>query len=217
MNVRIYDWDAVLDLWALKKTSGEIERLTGVPVLTISKGVWRARQRGDKRAILHDQPNEHREWPKERVELLTRLWNEGKSGGQIASIIGTTRSVVMGKVHRLRLPKRGRTRVPRQYPKRAKRTIRPSGWMRDVTARHSTPQPKTPPTEPVQEPVSLDLSLMDLAPGQCKYPHGEGPYVFCGHPVHAGSSYCEFHHRLCWTTVPDYRKRASAEFYARAA
>ncbi len=45
-------------------------------------------------------------WTQERVELLRKLWGEGLSGGQIANFLGVTRSTVMGKVHRLKLPKR---------------------------------------------------------------------------------------------------------------
>ena len=45
----------------------------------------------------------------------------------------------------------------------------------------------------MQEPVSLGLTVMQLQPGQCKWPHGTGPYLFCGHPASEGESYCQFH------------------------
>ena len=41
------------------------------------------------------------------------------------------------------------------------------------------------------------LSLIDLEPGDCRYPYGgdeEGEAItFCGHPQRRGSSYCTAH------------------------
>ena len=46
-------------------------------------------------------------WTHDRVELLTKLWDEGHSGNQIAKLLGgTTRNAVIGKIHRLGLSKR---------------------------------------------------------------------------------------------------------------
>jgi GcrA cell cycle regulator len=44
-------------------------------------------------------------WTDERVELLSRLWLEGRSASQIATALGggLTRNAVIGKVHRLGL------------------------------------------------------------------------------------------------------------------
>ena len=41
-------------------------------------------------------------WTDERVAKLVRLWGEGYSGGEIAEVLGwTTRSAVLGKLHRM--------------------------------------------------------------------------------------------------------------------
>ena len=44
------------------------------------------------------------------------------------------------------------------------------------------------------------LSLMDLEPGDCRYPYGgdeEGEAItFCGHPQRRGTSYCVAHFHL---------------------
>ena len=44
------------------------------------------------------------------------------------------------------------------------------------------------------------LSLIDLEPGDCRYPYGgdeEGEAItFCGHPQRRGSSYCTAHFHL---------------------
>jgi GcrA cell cycle regulator len=51
-------------------------------------------------------------WTDERVDLLSRLWLEGRSASQIAAALGSglTRNAVIGKVHRLGLA--GRVKAP---------------------------------------------------------------------------------------------------------
>ena len=39
----------------------------------------------------------------DREETIARLWNEGRSAGQIASILNTSRNAISGTVHRMRL------------------------------------------------------------------------------------------------------------------
>lgn len=50
-------------------------------------------------------------WPEEKVGPLIDLWNEGKSGSQIALYFsdGTSRSAVIGKLYRLGLARVRRT------------------------------------------------------------------------------------------------------------
>ena len=46
-------------------------------------------------------------WTDERVELLTKLWSEGKTAAEIAKELGgVTRNAVIGKAHRLKLSNR---------------------------------------------------------------------------------------------------------------
>jgi GcrA cell cycle regulator len=53
-------------------------------------------------------------WTDERVDLLSRLWLEGKSASQIAGLLsgGLTRNAVIGKVHRLGLAGRVKANAP---------------------------------------------------------------------------------------------------------
>lgn len=47
-------------------------------------------------------------WTDDRVELLKKMWTDGKSASQIAKELGSvTRNAVIGKVHRLGLSSRG--------------------------------------------------------------------------------------------------------------
>lgn len=47
------------------------------------------------------------EWTPKRVSALIALWNEGLSTSEIGNRLGVTKNAVVGKVHRLGLPKRG--------------------------------------------------------------------------------------------------------------
>lgn len=50
-------------------------------------------------------------WTDDRVEILTKMWGEGKSASQIAKELGgVTRNAVIGKVHRLGLSNRTTTK-----------------------------------------------------------------------------------------------------------
>lgn len=128
-------------------------------------------------------------WSDERTALLTRLWAGGYSASQIAAEIGgLSRNAVIGKIHRLDLPGREvkftsprgfltrEEKAERQAARRAKRESRP-------------PQPV------IAEPEARMVALLDLEHGDCRYPFGNGPFFFCGHPATHGS-YCKRHHRV---------------------
>jgi GcrA cell cycle regulator len=61
--------------------------------------------------------NMSEEWTPTRVSVLIALWNEGLTTSQIGLRLGVTKNAVVGKVHRLGLPKRGSP--IRQKPKPA--------------------------------------------------------------------------------------------------
>jgi hypothetical protein len=64
-----------------------------------------------------------------------------------------------------------------------------------------------------KSPDHLGLTFAQLKNGifECRYIHGdnqETPFTYCGQPVQSGSSYCGFHHRLCFHK-PDPKARKS--------
>ena len=46
------------------------------------------------------------DWIAERVETLTELWNQGVPASEIGRRLGVTKNAVVGKAHRLGLPRR---------------------------------------------------------------------------------------------------------------
>lgn len=48
----------------------------------------------------------------------------------------------------------------------------------------------------VADVVPRMITLIELAPGDCRWPYGDGPFVFCGCAVISEGSYCEAHQAL---------------------
>lgn len=57
------------------------------------------------------------EWTPEHIKILIALWNEGLTTSEIGSRMGITKNAVVGKVHRLGLPKRGSPIKPKPEKK----------------------------------------------------------------------------------------------------
>jgi GcrA cell cycle regulator len=130
-------------------------------------------------------------WPKERDDELKRLYAlvPRLSSSEIAVELncGITRNSVIGRVHRLGLALRGNVKARPKVKKIRKRT--PQATIRIV---HNIEADEL-------RCVDIDprgISLIDLEPGDCRYPDGDGPFTFCGHPAFDGSSYCGPHFDL---------------------
>ena len=119
------------------------------------------------------------DWTPDRVKTLMALWAEGISTLEIGRRLGVTKNSVVGKVHRLGLPKRQSpiNSTPRS-PRVAKlvQPIRPA---------------------PVAIPRAADMVKMEeLTAGMCNWPEGEpgqDDLRFCGQPSVEGKPYCAHH------------------------
>lgn len=157
------------------------------------------------------------DWTADRVAELRRLRDDGKSAAQIAIMMGVaSRNAVLGKLHRL-----GEGLTPGAVAHR-----------RAQAARANVPRkPKTPPADKVvrlkPKPVRLKIDktplraadltcatpFLDLGAGQCRWPEGDGPYLFCARPADRGLRttdapvFCGAHARLVYQPI---RKRAAA-------
>jgi GcrA cell cycle regulator len=149
-------------------------------------------------------------WTEERIAQLTELWEQGLSCAEIAIALGqgATRNAVIGKVHRLGLPRRrerenpfgrtirvyGRSSQPRPKRKRISKAkvVRPVVVLPEL-------KPLPPPLAKAWEPLpdAAPISLLALTDAVCRWPVG-GDYQtpgtgFCGCPVAPGRSYCTEH------------------------
>jgi GcrA cell cycle regulator len=142
-------------------------------------------------------------WTDARIELLKQLWDKGASCSQIATALGgLSRNAVIGKVHRLALPRpeRKRARAPRPpRPPRPPRggaqvestrlapfSARGSGKSKlRAQARAVAAPPRRRPSRPrLASPVALDQfnaaipfeqrrTLLQLTRASCRWPVGE--------------------------------------------
>ncbi|MFY9695814.1 MAG: GcrA family cell cycle regulator, partial [Xanthobacteraceae bacterium] len=121
-------------------------------------------------------------WTAERIEQLRNGVSSGLTCSQIAAEIGVTRNAVIGKIHRLGLspgrpaaPARScppRVRPPRHSPQRQ--------FLRLMCAQ--APGLAFGETEPAAVESLQRCTLLELAPGQCRWPVGD--------PCAADFAYC---------------------------
>lgn len=142
-------------------------------------------------------------WTDERVHKLRELHAQQLSCAMMAAELGSgvTRNAVIGKLHRLGLSSRGSTVHAggvTQRQKRAKTENRKT--IRIVKANGNSGQFRVMESAASElqalrcvDVVPRNVSLLDLGPGECRYPYGDSNFTFCGHPAEDGYSYCAPH------------------------
>jgi GcrA cell cycle regulator len=144
-------------------------------------------------------------WAREHCDALRDYYARGLSFAEIAEAINAkfktaySRNAAIGRARRMGLAGPERSKPPPKVS--APRLDR-------IRERHAASSwrlmPVLEPAETVKlRCVEIDprhLSLIDLEPGDCRYPYGgdeEGEAItFCGHPQRRGSSYCTAHFHL---------------------
>ena len=156
-------------------------------------------------------------WPPEHSAALREHVARGMSYAEAIEVInarfGTayTRLAAISRGKRMKLaapprPEKGPSFVPRsqRLPKAKsarKKSAVPHGSAAEGgnAAPPAVERPKPPKLRSVGTSPRL-VSLLDLAPGECRYPYGgdgEGEAItFCGHPCFRGSVYCAPHLHL---------------------
>jgi len=143
------------------------------------------------------------QWNEELLASLTQFAKLGLTAGQIAAKTGRTRSAVIGKIHRSKIPwnhqwgqfvgKRERNRKP--SPARA------SPAVMDARLREKISRRPLPPPAPIIEPQIGTVTFADLAPHHCRWPFGDPrtpEFRYCGLTQIDGKPYCPAHARVAW-------------------
>jgi GcrA cell cycle regulator len=151
-------------------------------------------------------------WTDDDVVQLKQLWTiEGLSGRQIGMRLGRSKSSVIGKAHKLELP-RGRSVDEINRDKGRAGEI--GAVARRLAMKEKIiPKPAVKPVKPPMIPPkgapgpSMAVPFIAAKGGQCLYPLWDdsakiGPV--CGLKT-GGGPYCEYHQRLC--SVPAYVRR----------
>jgi GcrA cell cycle regulator len=144
-------------------------------------------------------------WAHEHCDALREYHAKGMSYAEIAEAINAkfetvySRNAALGRARRMGLADPDRPKSPPKSSAPQLQRIRERNTASSLQL--------TPVFEPVETVklrcVEVDprrLSLIDLEPGDCRYPYGgdaEGEAItFCGHPRRRGSSYCTAHFDL---------------------
>lgn len=153
------------------------------------------------------------QWADDRKEQLKALWQSGKTASQVAETMGgITRNAVIGQVRRMGLhrytehPPASR-KVAQKAAVRARETHRIQkrqflsfAWKQprrewDWNDLRNVPSPHY---AQVPEPAPRHLTVLNLGAHDCRWPYGDGPFTFCGHPALEEKPYCEFHCGLAY-------------------
>lgn len=110
------------------------------------------------------------EWTEQRIDMLRKLWGQGQTASQIATLLGgVTRNAVIGKAHRLGLTGRpspikregADAATPRRKPAAAQRRQQPSVAAMPP-ARHVT----TSTSQPAMSGTTVESDFAAAAPAQ---------------------------------------------------
>jgi GcrA cell cycle regulator len=153
-------------------------------------------------------------WAPEHSAALRDYLVSGMSYAEIAQAINAkfntsySRSATLGRARRMGLAGNERPREATGQPSKSQqmslhhlreRFASTAKWFVPIFERVDLPKLRCVEIEP------RHLSLIELEPGDCRYPYGgdeEGePITFCGHPRREDSSYCTAHFHL--TCGPD--------------
>lgn len=138
-----------------------------------------------------------RPWTESEGEDAKKMRQQGCSAGVIAEKLNRSRNSVIGKLHRMGIfggKKQPTARLPRKGG--AKVGALASAVL---AAQRSEPKFKAVRFKSAPDHVApLNKQLWELNSDECKWPYGDGPFLFCGHPIRDGFPYCPGHCRIAY-------------------
>jgi GcrA cell cycle regulator len=142
-------------------------------------------------------------WTDERVELLKKLWGEGKTAAEIAKELGgVTRNAVIGKAHRLKLSNR-------VSPIQQNKKVSPKPVEDNKPVVKKREQKYIPPI------TGKKVSMSELRERMCRWPNGdpqEEDFSFCGGDSVPGLPYCEEHAKIAYQSSSRARVLQAEDF-----
>lgn len=128
-------------------------------------------------------------------QKILEMWEQGKSGGEIANELGVTRSSIMGRIHRMRNESNIKYRA-KKISLKSDRIVR----TRDKAKPYKKLRVFVPFEQVISKPKS-GVSILDLQYWSCRYIIGDPKTpldkIYCGQ-VSEHRSYCKDHAQLCY-------------------
>ena len=141
--------------------------------------------------------NTDNDWTTDAIARLRTLWAEGHPTAEIGRRMGMTKNAVIGKVHRLQLPKRPspicRTAGGPRKPAPARMRGPTLAPLASVASSVSVPPPPAPRQAPLPAPTR---SYGGRSGRPCCWPLGEPGqpgFRFCDIPTSSSRPYCTEH------------------------
>ena len=149
-------------------------------------------------------------WTPALVAKLIKLWRAKHTASEIANIMQLgSRSMVLGKVHRLRI--QGRITAEADEARSAKPAKKPTVYVRAFKPR---PRAKAGAPAPAPKPTGLHAAtLADIGPSRCHWIEANcaasdmGMAFMCGEPTN-GKVYCQHHHNIAHFRQPPNKLRS---------
>lgn len=128
-------------------------------------------------------------------QKILEMWEQGKSGGEIANKLGVTRSSIMGRIHRMRNESNIKYRA-KNISVKSDRVVR----TRDKAKSYKKLRTFIPVEQIIPKPKH-SVSILDLQHWSCRYIVGDPKKpldrIYCGQ-VSEKWSYCKDHAQLCY-------------------
>ncbi len=143
-------------------------------------------------------------WNETNTKELLALWESGHSASLIAAKLGvTSRSAVLGKLHRIGAPKRPKPLFSKSGPVRQRsRYVRPNKTQIQRRARGGLPINYAPATRAIKARRFVGIGFAkthNLKRNMCRWPNGnpgDDSFHYCGHQKAEGKSYCADHFNI---------------------
>ena len=142
-------------------------------------------------------------WSPLREQKLRKMHADGCSSRVIAIALGppATRNSVISKINRMGLttkhPSHPNPKVQNGNRNKLTRVMFKGIDFRKPSTLKPASVASPMVSEKLLEPVPLHIGLDELRAFHCRWPYGESPFTFCGHPKHGQRSYCQFHSSIC--------------------
>ena len=151
-------------------------------------------------------------WTDDTIRALRKLWSEGHPTAEIGRRLGISKNAVVGKAHRLDLPRRLspiRTKAAPPAPRRA--TVPRLADIMPMASTSAIPQLSPPPARPrrtertapiAPSPAPTDRRIeANTGNTPCCWPIGDpgtAGFRFCEAPALIGKPYCDAHAQLAY-------------------
>jgi len=154
-------------------------------------------------------------WKQEWVESLRGHLAAGLSAAMAAAEVNSefrttfTRCSVIGKARREKMPLAPPKIAAVRRPKLPRKPRTTPDQRPDIAVRKAASACKAAPASFVlrPDPRPGHVPLLDLVPDGCKWPSGDGPFLFCNEPQEPGQVYCPDHCALAYRALEPRRHR----------